>query len=422
MIAPRILSTVVGVALTSSRAFAQTNDLPAVRRLSAPATTSAKSFRSIASVRTLRGGRLIVNDIGGHRLLLVDTMFSIVAAIADTEPATTTPYGPRPGGLIPFRGDSSVFVETQTPAMYVIDPRGAVVRAMSVPNPRSAVSMTQPSGGGWTSSDPRGRFIYRGSAPRSVIPQPKPGQLIPFSYPDSNSILRVDPATRTEQPVAWYKTFKYAGVREGLGNGPSVFWLSIDPLPITEDFAVLSDGTIAILRGDYHIELIDLDGQRSSLPRIPYPWQRMSDAAKIALIDSLRKASDDANRPTKTGTTSGGSSISGGGGLSVGGAPFTPSPAAKEYEFVKPMALPDYRPAFEPGALRVDAHDNLWIRTLQPARSTDVSIYDVVTRQGKLIDRIELPKDRTIVGFDETSIYLAARESGVGWLERVKIR
>src|SRR4051794_12965337 len=102
--------------------MAQTSDLPPVRRLAAPVATSGKVFHSVTSIRVLPGGRLLVNDVGAHRLSILDTMFAVVRVVADTDPASATPYGGRPGGLIPLRGDSSVFVEMQTPAMYLIDP------------------------------------------------------------------------------------------------------------------------------------------------------------------------------------------------------------------------------------------------------------------------------------------------------------
>ena len=89
--------------------------------------------------------------------------------------------------------------------------------------------------------------------------------------------------------------------------------------------------------------------------------------------------------------------------------------------FAKPGELADYRPAFSASSVYADARGALWIKTLQPPKSPGTSIYDVVTREGRLIERVEIPNVRTIVGFDATSLYLAARGTGTLSLERVRL-
>jgi hypothetical protein len=51
---------------------------------------------------------------------------------------------------------------------------------------------------------------------------------------------------------------------------------------------VLSDGTIAILRKDYHVDYIGADGKRTAGPKIPFDWQRLTDSAKTAVVDSVK--------------------------------------------------------------------------------------------------------------------------------------
>ena len=62
----------------------------------------------------------------------------------------------------------------------------------------------------------------------------------------------------------------------------------INPMPEVDDWAVLPDGTIAIVRKDYHVDFVDADGKRTSAPKIPFDWQRLTDSAKIAVIDSAK--------------------------------------------------------------------------------------------------------------------------------------
>jgi hypothetical protein len=90
--------------------------------------------------------------------------------------------------------------------------------------------------------------------------------------------------------------------------------------------------------------------------------------------------------------------------------------------FVNASELPDYRPAIAPGSARADLDDNLWIRT-SAVRVGAIGgpIYDVVNRKGELVDRVQIPAGRQIVGFGKGGgVYLAARDDRGAWLERTK--
>jgi hypothetical protein len=46
-------------------------------------------------------------------------------------------------------------------------------------------------------------------------------------------------------------------------------------------------------------------------------------------------------------------------------------------------------------------------------------IYDVIDRAGLLIDRVQVPPGRQVIGFGKGGVvYLAARADGHAWLER----
>jgi sugar lactone lactonase YvrE len=88
---------------------------------------------------------------------------------------------------------------------------------------------------------------------------------------------------------------------------------------------------------------------------------------------------------------------------------------------VSPTELPDYRPAFGPGATRVDADGNLWIRTSQNVDARPV--YNVVNREGALVDRVQLPKNRVLAGFGAGgTVYLAVRDGTTAHLEAARVR
>ena len=83
--------------------------------------------------------------------------------------------------------------------------------------------------------------------------------------------------------------------------------------------------------------------------------------------------------------------------------------------------VPDYRPPFRQAAVRADAEGNLWIRTTKMIEGRPV--YDVVNRDGRLIDRVQLPAFRTIAGFGPGVVYLGVRDSvGVMHVEKARVR
>jgi NAD(P)-dependent dehydrogenase (short-subunit alcohol dehydrogenase family) len=105
------------------------------------------------------------------------------------------------------------------------------------------------------------------------------------------------------------------------------------------------------------------------------------------------------------------------------GAGAAPPPLA----FVDPSELPDYRPPFLANSARADAQGNVWIRTTATPTAPGALVYDVVSAKGELVDRVQVPAGRQIMGFGrDGSVFLMARE-GTGptattTLERAKIR
>ena len=75
--------------------------------------------------------------------------------------------------------------------------------------------------------------------------------------------------------------------------------------------------------------------------------------------------------------------------------------------------LPDYRPAFANGSVRADAEGKLWVRILPAKPSAGGGPeYDVIDRNGKLVDRVALPRGTTIAGFGAGGVvYLGVRDA-----------
>jgi hypothetical protein len=87
-----------------------------------------------------------------------------------------------------------------------------------------------------------------------------------------------------------------------------------------------------------------------------------------------------------------------------GGMPAPPLPAASD--------LPDYMPPFMNSSARPDADAHVWVRTTTPGAVAGNVVYDVIDNKGQLIDRVDVPKGMSIVGFGKAGVvYLTQREA-----------
>jgi hypothetical protein len=66
---------------------------------------------------------------------------------------------------------------------------------------------------------------------------------------------------------------------------------------------------------------------------------------------------------------------------------------------------------------------NLWVRTIQPRPVPGGQIYDIINRQGQLVNRLQLPPGYTLVGFGKGKVvYLSMRDASGIHLARVRLR
>jgi hypothetical protein len=183
----------------------------------------------------------------------------------------------------------------------------------------------------------------------------------------------------------------------------------LDPMAVGDEWAMLSDGTIAIVRSqDYHIDWVDPDGTRRSTPKMPFDWKRLTDAEKQAKLDSLQPALDTARASNPPETRQG---------------PVGPFKLSREFEPLSRGKLPDYEPPIGPGSVRADLDGNLWIVPRTSAAAKGGLLYDVVNRKGEIVERVQFPKGVALVGFGPGGVvYLNRVEGNAGFLERAKIR
>jgi hypothetical protein len=172
--------------------------------------------------------------------------------------------------------------------------------------------------------------------------------------PDSVPIVRASFDTRTADTAAWLKV-PPSPLAFGTGaDGTRQFTVTLNPLPQGDDWALLADGTIAIVRVlDYHIDWYHPDGTRSSSERLPFAWKRIEDADKARIVDSLR-------------------------GVIEQLGPQLDAMAARRgmRPDLQPIAaekLPDYYPPIRPGGTIADRAGNLWILPATSAAAAEAA-------------------------------------------------
>ncbi|HVT40264.1 MAG TPA: hypothetical protein VHE78_14580 [Gemmatimonadaceae bacterium] len=432
---------------TVCAASVHAQQLPPIHALGPVEHASKDLLGAVSSVRALPGGRVLVNDNGGRKVVLFDPALARFSVVADTTSATANAYSSRAAGLIAYKGDSTLIVDPVSLSMLVIDGAGAVARVMSVPRPSDASALIGGSTG-TPAFDARGRLVYRAPPLFNFPKRSGDGPIQPPAFPDTAPLVRIDLATRKVDTIGYLKIAKINMSMTQDANGRMSMSSITNPMPVTDDWAVLADGSVALLRGqDYHIDWIRVDGQMQPTPKVPFAWRHMTDSSKAAFIDSAKTAMEKlreqfnaqraagGNMPNIMGPPDGGGA---GGGMVVmfgmerkggaetherGGPPTGgPAPVSQTLpplQFVAPNELPDYAPPFTAGSARGDADGNLWVRTSNVLNGG--SVYDVINGKGELIDRVVVPPGRVIAGFGAGGVvYMGVRELAGVRLEQAR--
>ncbi|MFI5239437.1 MAG: hypothetical protein ACHQQP_06470, partial [Gemmatimonadales bacterium] len=423
---------------------------PPQRPLGQAVSTSAP-IGSIAAIRALSNGDVLVNDPVNFQVLLLDSTMKVIRVVADTTEATQKAYGTVDGGLVPYRGDSTLFVDPASYSMLVIDPAGNINRVIAAPRPAEVSALLGGTRGGDAGFDANGLLVYRNTFNFNFRSQRSGTTLEPPQQPDTSPIVRFNLATRKEDTAAFthVATTKLVWTQTEAGRRITPV---INPIQVVDDWSLLPDGTIAIVRRNYHVDYIASDGTKTSGPSIPFDWQRLTDSMKVAIIDSVKQARvavrARTGQATVAGTDSSRPQVQFGGGRGFGGgfaggfragaaarggrAPGDATPggapggaaritAQSLLQYVEPKELPDYKPAFASGAVHSDAEGKLWVRIITDDTTAAGPAYDVIDRSGKLIDCVVTPKGTTIAGFGPGgTVYLGVRDKAGVHLVRAR--
>ncbi|HYV97494.1 MAG TPA: hypothetical protein VE967_08585 [Gemmatimonadaceae bacterium] len=429
-----------------------------IRQVSKP-VTAAQTFRSIASVREL-GSRVLVDADEDRALLLYDAGLGARTVLADS----TNSYASG-GRVLPYLGDSALFLDFSSRATVLIGPDGKLGRVIALARPQDfALVLSSPVVG----IDARGRLIYQGRGPLVIIPgcrmvdgRPNRRDVTPA---DSVVIIRADFDTRTVDTIGRVRasltsTFPVATVDDQCRTVSAK--VKVNPsIPPMDGWAVTSAGAVALVRNhDYHIDWIDGTGTHAT-DKLPFDWRRITDAEKQARLDSAKHIIDSltaiggyrlrqcgnitrfSDEPMDTvsdpraalaglGAGGGARTIRAAGGGRGGDGGDTPPPPTQpacqsvvvNADYAKLDEMADYISPIREGAVTADRDGNVWILPTTSSGAKNGLLYDVVNSAGVLVERVQLPSGRSIAGFGKGGVVFLANHLGENklQLERVTI-
>ena len=196
----RVVWGVVAI-LTASSGRASGQRPPPIRPVGPITHVSTEPFSSIASAIRLSDGRVFVNDIVARRVVLFDSTLAVARVITDSASVTATAYGFGAGALIPFHGDTALFLDPQSSSMPVLSPAGRIARVMATPRPNnrpvSIGSLYFTPG-----FDAAGRLLYYLAQSMTVSRETQPPNATTTKIIDSALIVRYDFTTQVYDTVA----------------------------------------------------------------------------------------------------------------------------------------------------------------------------------------------------------------------------
>jgi hypothetical protein len=358
-------------------------------------TKSAETIGALMGLNEVTGGGVLINDSRRRQVRLFDSTLATSVVTLDSVAASGAgSYGARWAPLMRFRGDSSLIVEMPARSLRILDGRGQVARTLAPPSLPAHLSAR-------SYVDDRGRLLYT----------PFPGY---GASADSTPIIRLDLLTRSADTVARVRLgYGFAGRtgRDSGGANSYALWIGRGVRnSTTDDWALLSNGAIAVLRGrEYRIDLIRPDGTTLSAS-VPIDSSRMDRDSMPANFGRLVVTDSNTVEPAKR----------------LQRATVVLKRARADVQFMTLTAenlLGETSP--RPGTVIPDMDGNLWILpSYATALLSEPLVYDVVNSSGVLVERVRVPTGQWIAGFGrDRAVYLVSGTRRLGYiLERTRFR
>ncbi len=433
------IASVTFAVLATAPAFAAAQKPLALAK---PDVEYAEPFTSISGVRELKDGRVLVADARDKTLQLIDLRSGSSVKVG-REGQGPGEYA-LPYRIVPLPGDTSALFDIGNSRYLTILPdgktgrdfrleatgaraggdaeggrggRGEVVRSGEGRGEAGRGEAGRGGGGrvvmgggrgGMTmqlspprASDARGNIYYEGSAIAF-------GPDGPVSA-DSAPVMRFDRATSRSDTVAWVRLAKANTQVSGGGGNMRVMVGGANPLVPRDDWAVLPDGRVAVVRSpEYRLDVYGPNRTVKAGAPVTYDKIRVDNAVKKEVEEQRKRAAAGGIRMMVTDNGSGPQrSVSMGGGGNVDLPPLTD--------------WPEFMPPFLSNAATTRPNGEVWVlRTNKPGDT--VPLYDVFDATGRVIGRVALPAKARLIGFGNGSVYLIRLDSDdLQYLQRYRL-
>jgi hypothetical protein len=347
-----------------------------VERLDRAAAVLTEPFTTVAGLRELSDGRVLVSDMTEVRVRLADFATGRSADVGRVGP------GPgefeRPNALYPGRADTTYQLDLRGRRLLTISPDG---------RPTERETRLAMVSGGFRpprGMDDRGR-LYLDLA-GILAPGLERGATL-----GRVGVLRLDPRTGGIDSVAEIRVPPMAPPG-GTGVRPNPPYRSEDA------WALGGAGRVAVVRHDpYRVEWFEDNRPIATGPVVEWTPVRVGRAEREAWLDRL--------------------AASAGAVVTQGNSRSVVRPQRPDADL---LDWPDALPPFE-GPAWITGTGELWIRRYRPA-SQPRPLYDVFDSRGRPVRQVELPAGRRIVGTGQRSIYaVRTDDDGLLWLERYDV-
>ncbi|HRP08257.1 MAG TPA: hypothetical protein PLL69_07200 [Gemmatimonadales bacterium] len=338
--------------------------------LGSPTASHSGEFSLLRLIREQADGSVLIADPIEGALVRLDK------SLARATPLGRVGPGPgeyrQPDAVWPLPGDSSLLVDLGNNRLTVLDPAGRFgnTRTLAEPSPDGGLKLLLPGG-----VDRAGGIYYRGG---------RPGD-------DSLPVFRFDRATGQSTEVARYRG---PAMRQESSGGENNRRQSVSSIPWApaDGWAVGASGRIFLVRAhDYHVEVINPDGSRTSGVPVRYTPVRIGAAERAEYDASVQRGG---SLGIEMRVSNGEPSLS----MTRGrGRPGGAATSAANF--------PATKPPFDPGDIWVDSRERLWVRRHQAAGQP--ALYDVFDQRGSLVGSVRFGVNRRMAGMGKAAVYVA---------------
>lgn len=359
----------------------------AVAEVEFPKTAAVlkESLKSVRYVHELKDGRVFLLDAGAQKLVVAD--FASGKVEERMSDGSDEKDFRAIGGIWGWPGDSVIALDAGTSRMLMFGPDGQFAHVLRFGPPPAAGAENAPMRG------PRlpaiRALVGTESAVAAISPPRPPAPPSPTSAPVrvpyavvrfSLRRPRLDTLAQLMPPQA-PRNPAQPGAGVNLSGTFTVF-VSTAPLQSVDNWAVLSDGTVGVIRAaTYRIEWFAPDGTKSSSEPIPFAPIAVTSGDRKKVMEDYKVIGDAA----------------------LAALPSRTSILAVAYD--EPASWPTTHPPFRGDITPlVDSRDRMWLAT-RCAKDEQALCYDVIGRDGTRVTRYHLPPKLRVVGFGKDVVY-----------------